>query len=153
MRDQRPERPPDFERNFPGCPIEVRRALTALRRSLTQAAFDPCDISNAEIVLAEVLNNVVEHSYGGTSGPVELQVWLDRDGARFLVADAGTPLPGGRPPPAHAGVPCAEPAALPEGGFGWQLIRGLAEEIDYVSYPERNRLRGRIRRRHRPAPP
>ena len=81
----------------------------------------------AELVLAEVLNNVVEHAYGGAGGKIDLSLRRGAGWIAFRVADAGLPYPANALP-----VVRSDPSgSLPEGGFGWGLIRALATGVAY----------------------
>ena len=97
----------------------------------------------AEIVLAEALNNIVEHAY--RDGPGEILVGVDRDGAllRVTVYDQGRPMPGGLLPEGRL-ASVMNPEDLPEGGFGWHLIRTLTHGLDYMRHDGCNRLRFQI---------
>ena len=150
MNEQALDRTPDFHRHFQGRFLEVRGVLAELRGSLTRYGPVCCDVATTEIVLAEVLNNIVEHGYQGTAGPVELRVWADSAGLTFVVIDAGAPLPGGQPPARDARCLPDDPDALPESGFGWHLIHSLTEGLEYETQLGSNRLRGRVpaHRRH-----
>ena len=53
------------------------------------------DRSTAEIVLAEVLNNVVEHAYAQGSGPILLTLSLGDGLLHCRVEDEGAAMPGG----------------------------------------------------------
>lgn len=98
-------------------------------------------IGTAEIVLAEALNNVAEHAYGASgAGDIDVTVALDGPLLEIMITDAGAPLPGlhlpdGYPP----ALTCAE-SDLPEGGFGWFLIRRLAGDLAYRRDAGKNRL-------------
>lgn len=114
-------------------PRAVRVALVRLSAELERQGVAAECAATVELVLAEVLNNVVEHAFpGGASGAIEVAVRLA--GATILceVRDGGLAMPEGRLPegllPPSAGRPAA---ALPEGGFGWFLIRSFADELDY----------------------
>lgn len=92
-----------------------------------------------EIVLAEVLNNVVEHGYATYSG--KIVVWVTRrENYLFIrMVDQGLPMPGAALP----GGKLAEPhdsAELPEGGFGWFLIRTMSDELNYRRDGDQNIL-------------
>ncbi len=149
MNEQALDRTPDFQRHFQGRFLEVRDVLAELRASLTRYGPVSCDVATAEIVLAEVLNNIVEHGYRGAPGPVEMRVWADAAGLTFVVIDAGAPLPGGRPPAGRLRRLPDDPTTLPESGFGWHLIHSLTDALDYDTEVGRNRLRGRVPA-HRP---
>jgi serine/threonine-protein kinase RsbW len=92
-----------------------------------------------EIVLAEVLNNVVEHAYAQYPGTVELWV-TPRDGYLFIrLIDQGLPMPEGEAP-GGALSPVAEIQDMPEGGFGWFLIRTLTQDLIYARDGSQNVL-------------
>jgi len=95
-----------------------------------------------EIVLAEVLNNVVEHAYAEHGrGVIELDVKREGQRLTFVIRDDGRPMPGGIAP---GGIPQDLDVAekdLPEGGFGWFLIRELTRDLRYHRTGNRNELR------------
>ncbi len=99
------------------------------------------DISKLEIILAEVINNIAEHAYGERSdGPIEMSA--DREGDRMVLtfSDTGIPMPDGKSPegsPQNLDCPTDE---LPEGGFGWFLIRLLCKDVHYERLGNKNCL-------------
>ena len=119
----------EFHRRFTAGDGETRKTLEALVSVLREEGLDAEVISNAELILAEVLNNVVEHAYADGRGPVEISVTILPDGLKCRVMDQGTPLPEGMVPPLHRSP--AEPDSLPEGGFGWHIIRCLTSDLSY----------------------
>lgn len=94
---------------------------------------------NVEIVLAEVLNNVVEHAYRDAPGPICICIDLTASVLEVSVFDQGAPMPGGHLPPGLL-RPIEEVEDLPEGGFGWFLIRALTQDLRYERAGEVNRL-------------
>lgn len=122
--------------SFEGDLASVRAGLQEAMQAppLCHMTYD--DRATAELVLAEVLNNIVEHAYLGQGGPVQL--YLQRDGSYLhcQVEDEGLPMQEGGLP---AGV-LPEPDALPEGGFGWFLIRSLARDLCYIRQNHSNLL-------------
>lgn len=97
----------------------------------------------AELVLAEVLNNIVEHAYARHSGEIEVTLSRDADGLLVQVVDTGLPMPAGAPPAGQ--LPALDrDDGLPEGGFGWHLIRTLSRDLDYRRDGARNLLRFRL---------
>ncbi|KPQ06068.1 MAG: serine/threonine-protein kinase RsbW [Rhodobacteraceae bacterium HLUCCA12] len=98
--------------------------------SLRKAGLNEDDLGSAELVLAEVLNNIVEHAYCRRSGHVEMTVTLRPDGLYCEVRDHGDHMPQGRPP--NLPPPRIDPPRqLPEGGFGWHIIRSLTTHLGY----------------------
>ena len=128
----------EFHRRFMADDLETRHALEALVAVLGQEGIDETVVSNAELILAEVLNNVVEHAYAEGTGPVELTVGILPGGLSCEVADQGKPLPSGMVPPPD--LPEASPDSLPEGGFGWHIIRCLTSDLSYTRESGENRL-------------
>lgn len=100
--------------------------------------------STAELVLAEVLNNVAEHAYADRAGPVSVTLRRDLHGIDCLIVDQGAAMPSERLPEGR--LPSAESGldALPEGGFGWHLILTLTLDIGYARVDGCNRLHFRL---------
>lgn len=122
---------------IPAQPEAVSVALLGLMRSAALARFDADSRSTLELVLAEVLNNVVEHAYAHYPGNIEVTLWPHADGMRGCIVDSGLPMPNGQVP---AGDPPDLVGDLPEGGFGWNLIRSLTTGLDYRRVADRNHL-------------
>ena len=124
---------------FASDPMAVRVALISVLAHLSPLLPSPDDRDNAQIVLAEVLNNIVEHAYGNRSGSIELLIRPTGTGLCCAVIDDGAPMPGHAPP---NGVLLGgdKPDDLPEGGFGWHLIRRLSKGLCYQRQGGRNRL-------------
>ena len=55
------------------------------------------------------------------------------------VVDTGLPMPGGEAPAGKLGK-LLEIQDLPEGGFGWFLIRSLTQELTYQREGNQNTL-------------
>ena len=129
---------------FPGTPLSVRHALQSFLEELD--GLEQEERGSVELVLAEVLNNVVEHAYGPEErGWISLFCTPGPDGLQFRIQDSGRPMPEGIPP---MGSPAALPEALealPEGGFGWFLIRDLSHDVSYQRQGELNVLSFRIK--------
>lgn len=84
------------------------------------------------LCLAEALNNVVSHAYGGVAGlPIRLWLVLRGSGYDAVVADGGRPMPGGAPPAGQVAFDPHRIETLPEGGFGWPVIRAEADRLSY----------------------
>jgi serine/threonine-protein kinase RsbW len=130
---------------FPSGELEVRAALDALKRGLMPMRLSVEDEGSVELVLGEVLNNVVEHAYGtDLAGQIEMDCGLTDGALHFSVRDDGRAMPGlNLPDGKPAEVDCAR-EDLPEGGFGWFLVRTLVSGLDYRRDGERNILRFRI---------
>ncbi|MCU0902485.1 MAG: ATP-binding protein [Tabrizicola sp.] len=126
---------------FQADPASVRQALAGMLDLPPLGLLPRDDKGLAELVLAEVLNNVAEHAYGEAGGEVAITLALDPAGIRCLIVDGGRAMPGERLPEGR--LPDARGTALedlPEGGFGWHLIRSLSSDLSYARVDGQNRL-------------
>lgn len=104
-------------------PQAVRDLLVALERGAVMAALSQDTRESALLVLAEALNNVVEHGYHGDRGWIGLRPVPGRAGLEWRIIDSG------RPAPDLAQRRDVMPDGMAEGGFGWPLIRALTDEV------------------------
>lgn len=112
---------------------EVRSALQQLKRGLAPLRLSDDVTGTVELVLGEVLNNVVEHAYGQTmNGDVRLRCRSTGNGLAFAVFDGGRALPGLVLPPGDPPEIDVERNDLPEGGFGWFLVKSLTTGLAYA---------------------
>lgn len=125
---------------LPATTEGVREALCQALASQPLQRQTPAFRGAAELVLAEALNNIVEHAYAGQSGQIELRLQPRAGGLTVTITDWGRPMPGGAPPPGNPPA-LSSGADLPEGGFGWHLIRRLTSGLDYQRSVNRNVLR------------
>ena len=134
---------PLFHRRFSATDRDTRETLVALMQVLDRAGIGAEDCGNVELILAEALNNVAEHAYADGAGPVELSVILQQGGLACTISDRGRPMPMGVVP--SPGLPAiAPPDDLPEGGFGWHIIRCLATDLSYHRDRTQNHLSLRV---------
>ena len=130
---------------FAPDPLAVRTALKSAIGGLQKLNMPPDACGSAELVLAEVMNNIVEHAFAdGRDGVIELRIDQHDTGVHCEVLDDGAPMPGGEHPigqPANLEVDLED---LPEGGFGWFLIGQLTEDLCYERRNDRNRLRFKL---------
>lgn len=117
---------------FPAVEAEASRAIASLHAGLSNFGLRGQRIADIKIVFAEAINNVVEHAYAERApGMVRVSVLDAKDHLEVQIADTGRPLPGLKIPD---GIPASvetDTSNLPEGGFGWFLIRTLADEVRY----------------------
>lgn len=118
-----------FSANFPA----VREAIASAKVALEPLELTEEEVTSVELVLAEALNNIVEHAYSGDEGTIRMVLRHGRAGVLIEVRDNGRAMPNGRAP--IGDHPMEKPEAnsddLPEGGFGWFLIRELARDLIY----------------------
>lgn len=118
----------------------IREVLALAQAGMAAAGLSAILRAEAELVLAEALNNIDEHAYAAGGGRVDL--WLRRcgDGLLCLISDFGAAMPDGCLPKGQSPLTSTARGDLPEGGFGWHLIRLLARDLQYRRKRGRNRL-------------
>lgn len=95
-----------------------------------------------QIALTEAVNNIVEHAYvDRVPGHVIIRCALLPGRVEFEIRDTGIALPGGCPPGGAAPDVRVAKRQMPEGGFGWFLIRSLAQSIRYERQRDTNCLK------------
>lgn len=123
-----------------GDNMAVRDGLGQLMAMGPLAGLSEDIRGTVEIVLAEALNNVVEHAYPNTPGPILVGIDHLPPVLRVSVYDLGLPMPDGQLPKGEL-KPMVEGEELPEGGFGWFLIRTLTMDLEYERDGSFNKLR------------
>lgn len=124
--------------------LKIPSNAMSVRKALCQVlALDlPADtLAVAEIVLAEVMNNIVEHAFQERlSGWIEVSVTRTDHVMNIEVRDDGVPLPHGLlDQKVHHDLDCPI-GDLPEGGFGWPLVQELTDNLRYERADHRNIL-------------
>ena len=134
-------RAPELRLEFRADPVSVRQSLAQMLDLPPLSGLSDEDRTVAELVLAEVLNNVAEHAYGAGGGRVTVSLSGEPSGIRCRVIDEGRAMPGERLPEGLLpGNPGNDIEDLPEGGFGWHLIRSLSVGLTYARDDGQNRL-------------
>lgn len=126
-----------FDLSFAARAPEVRNALLRLRQDSVLTGLSPDAIDCCELVLAEAMNNIVEHAYGEMGGSVRLTLLRGRHRVICRLMDCGRPMPGLTLPPGRLPV---QDDSLAEGGFGWFLIHSLSQRLHYRRANGMNRL-------------
>ena len=126
--------------------LAVREALSGVIDGLRPLGLDVEEVGTVELVLAEALNNIVEHAYPVPAGdqPIDIGCEMRKDGLHVTISDKGHPMPGGQAPIGMAQNLDVDMMDLPEGGFGWFLIQDLAKDVQYRREDATNRLNLRI---------
>ncbi|MCR9147554.1 MAG: ATP-binding protein [Rhodobacteraceae bacterium] len=128
----RPARAPCIDLGCAANPHAVRGILAELRARLAAMGVSQADLGKVELATAEALNNIVEHACATlTTADIRITAALAGVRLRLCLRDPGTPLPDERIPLGPRPDPHAPHSALPEGGFGWFLIRDLTEQVIY----------------------
>jgi serine/threonine-protein kinase RsbW len=122
-----------------GDNASVREGLSQLMTLQAVQALSEDSRGTLEIVLAEALNNVVEHAYRDGPGPIHISI--DHLGSRLKVSirDEGLAMPDLQVPKGKL-KPLIDGEEQPEGGFGWALIRMLTQDLEYCRHGQTNHL-------------
>jgi serine/threonine-protein kinase RsbW len=123
----------------------IREALGEVRSRLSRMSLTDEEVTTVEVVLAEVMNNIAEHAYAWRrDGEMILGVRQTRDGVLVSVTDEGLPMPDAELPFGERLDPTVPLGDMPEGGFGWLIIRQLARDVAYVREGGVNQLSFRV---------
>jgi serine/threonine-protein kinase RsbW len=130
----------------------IREALAEVRARLARMNLMEEELTTVEVVLAEVMNNVAEHAYAWRrDGEMVLGLRMTAEGLAISVTDDGLPMPNAELPFGERLDPTLPLDDMPEGGFGWLIIRQLAREVTYRRHQDVNQLSFRIAVGQRPA--
>lgn len=113
--------------------LAVRDALASVLHALQPLDLTAQETGAVEVVLAEVLNNIVEHGDPPDIDRCEIEIACAhmKDGLCIEITDGGSELPDSKVPSGCAPPIDVDVANLPEGGFGWFLIHTLTREVRY----------------------
>lgn len=139
--DRMDARSPEFEIQFISDSFAVRDALIKSKKAWIRWNM-PLDLVDTAVqVLAEVLNNVVEHAHSlRPDGAVIVKSLQVADSLRIEVLDNGAPMPDGVLAPTTIWQQDVCLDDLPEGGFGWFMIQSMAQDLHYERQGDWNRL-------------
>ncbi|WP_278921986.1 MULTISPECIES: ATP-binding protein [Pseudophaeobacter] len=130
-----------FACSFTATELDARSGISAVMERLREIDLPDERAGDVQIALAEAVNNVVEHAYAGTEkGDVRIKCNLYPQELRIQICDAGFPLTDCALPPGEPADLSGPIETLPEGGFGWFLIRELTSRLHYERLGRNNRL-------------
>ncbi len=131
-----------FRARFQSDNLSTRKTLREIRHALEREAVHSDFVSRVESVLAELFNNIAEHAYQDM-GMGEVHCTIDRqdDTMTVEVTDQGVPMPGGEMPEGALPDMDVDITDLPEGGFGWFIIRSQVDALTYQRLDLGNRTR------------
>lgn len=130
-----------FACSFTATELDARSGITQVVKRLRGLGIPELRVDEVQIALAEAVNNVVEHAYAGKApGDVRIRCSLEPERLWINITDAGAPFPEGQLPEGKLVDLDVAPQDLPEGGFGWFLIRELTSDIHYERNAGNNQL-------------
>ena len=130
-----------FACSFTATDLDARDGISEIVSRLRDRGIPAGRADEVQIALTEAVNNVVEHAYSGSApGDVTIDCQLHAERLWVSIRDAGAPYPGGTLPDGKPAEIDVQSADLPEGGFGWFLIRELASRVEYERTGRGNNL-------------
>ncbi|MCP5074757.1 MAG: ATP-binding protein [Rhodobacteraceae bacterium] len=129
-RDQEGKETLVLNRNIKSCQSTVADLISEVNGKLKTQRFGTDRSGDICLLLAEALNNVVEHGYSYDSeGDIAVNLSATKECLQILIRDRGPqyaiPEPQEFAEPDNCGL-----EQLPEGGFGWGLIHMLASKVE-----------------------
>lgn len=130
-----------FACSFTATNLDARKGIQSVVSKLRSLGVPGARVDEVQIALTEAVNNVVEHAYEDTTpGDVRIRVELAPERLWISIQDAGSPFPQGELPEGKPADISGPTDSLPEGGFGWFLIRELASQVQYERSDGNNNL-------------
>lgn len=130
-----------FQTELTSSALNVRQAVIDLRDSLMLLRFDDDTAGSVELAAAEALNNIAEHAYcGSADGTIEMTAYVDGSALYLSIIDEGKPIASAELPEGAVPEIPENRSDLPEGGFGWSIIRQLCDDVQYHRQNNRNAL-------------
>ena len=106
-----------------------------VRETATQLGASQRSVEDLVQAVDEASCNILLHGYGGTSGPIELEVERRGDAIAIRLLDRARPFdPTAGPNP----DPAAPPRRIREGGMGVgvHLVRTMMDEVHHAARPD-----------------
>lgn len=120
--------------------LSVRAALADIRTALENVSVNADLLGRVETALAELFNNIVKHAYENSgSGTMRCEVTTSLSHVSVDVTDDGKPMPGHSLPDGDLPDLSVDFLDLPEGGFGWFIIKSQTDGLNYERQGSKNR--------------
>lgn len=132
----------NFEKVFLANDTSAQVALRSAQEFLHDSVESTDRREDVMIVMAEAVNNVVEHAFlGAEIDEIRLSVLVADKKVVVELRDKGGPIPAELFHRREMPDLQVETQDLPEGGFGWPILQSLSEDINYARIQGENRLR------------
>ena len=136
-----------FWADYPAQQDSVAQVLNRIRCDNWCRGAGSDLMSSLEIVLGEAMNNVIEHACADLDDRrFRLSCSFDGRDISVTIEDDGRPMPEYALPEGRAPSIAVARDDLPEGGFGWFLIRTICREVKYVRDGPINRLEMKLQK-------
>src|SRR5262249_15663918 len=105
---------------------------------LAQHGMSPQAVVKVRVVLEEMVLNLIDHATGSATGRIDVRLDAEPGRVVLVIEDDSDPFDPRSAPEFDTKLPLEERRP---GGLGIQVVRGLAQELDYERLPGCNRLR------------
>jgi len=115
---------------------QVQHVGEAVRVLCSHLELSGAKPSSVELAVVEAINNSIEHAYRSESGnSVDVAFEYDADCLNIKIKDYGVPMPNSIAGQLSTGVVMpdgnVDMDALPESGWGVQLLKSVCDEVSY----------------------
>ncbi|WP_193222005.1 ATP-binding protein [Amylibacter sp. SFDW26] len=122
------------------CQDLVPNLLDEIQEWMCTVNVQEGHITDVQIVLAEALNNVIEHGFEHeNTGELEIKIEVSEVQIIAHICDNGLAFT----PPDNSQTPLQvddDLKTLPEGGFGWFLIKEVTSHFEFHRCANKNQL-------------
>ncbi|UWQ17720.1 ATP-binding protein [Jannaschia sp. M317] len=130
-----------LRQRIPGTAEAVRTHLERLETVTNDHDLGGERCADMLVVLAEVLNNIVEHAFEEQeAGWIDCKISRKPGCFAIETCDNGIPLPPSLLSSGTLPDMGADRDDLPEGGFGWFIVHSLTNDMIYEREDGKNRL-------------
>jgi len=127
-------------RSMTNCQDLVPNLLEEIQQWMHSVGVSTDRVTDVQIVLAEALNNVIEHGFEHeNTGELEIKIEVSDIQTVAYISDNGMAFT----PPDNAQSPLKSDGdlnTLPEGGFGWFLIKEVTSCYEFHRQADKNKL-------------
>ncbi len=116
---------------------ELPRVTGFIENFIEDQELSPKTGMHLNLVLEELVTNVIQHGYGGTSGPIRLTLEREGDLVAAEIRDQAPPFDPFSAPTPDLALPIEE--RVP-GGLGVHLVREIADSVAYEREGNENRV-------------
>ncbi|MBB3994352.1 serine/threonine-protein kinase RsbW [Sulfitobacter undariae] len=122
-----------FTVSLAGVETAVCNAISQTAAQLAILGLSEDEMITIQLVLAEALNNIIEHALPYVGKPTGIRIKADYNacGLDLVITDEGAPMRNHALPNPPAPDINVDIAMMPEGGFGWFMIRSLVQDVSY----------------------
>lgn len=118
--------------------VNTTLVAMAVRGLCAMTTLSPVEVNRVELCIVEIVNNAIEHAYGGEMGhKVEVDVNLLESSLSLTVSDWGKPMEENKLDAKDSSVD-ADAAVWLCSGRGLPIVQSLMDKVEYQSVGDKN---------------